>query len=72
MTEEQTPLIWTKYGNLPRSELANKPRWVISKEGRCVTFVDEWFNAAGESVSCAVHVYDTTGVDTESVPGNLE
>lgn len=55
----QEPHIWTTKGHLPISSLENRPRWVVSKGGKAITFNDEWF-LGDECVKHATHIYDTT------------
>jgi hypothetical protein len=63
--------LWTSKGHLLVSELTNKPQWEISKEGKAVTFIDEWLTKEGESVSRAVHVLDTSSLESATKAGDV-
>ena len=64
--DEQTPLIWTKDGNLPLEELDYEPRWEITDE--YIKFVEvHRRKGTSEVVREAAHVLARNGFDMTAV-----
>jgi len=65
-TDEQTPLIWTKDGNLPLVDLDYEPRWEITDE--YIKFVEVHRRKdTGEAVREAAHVLARNGFDMTAI-----
>jgi hypothetical protein len=53
--DTETPMIWTKNGNVPIAGLTRVPVWDVQKT--YIKFCERWLDASGEVVKESADVY---------------